>query len=76
MSFELISNGQRTLQVLAGRGTFEEQLRARAEELLGPDFMQGSFPLVFDEAGLKLVGILGSPSNTRTNRVGRPLFIK
>lgn len=67
--FELISNNRSSIK------TFDLDLYARAEELLGEEFTKGSFPLEFEEGPLHFTGLIGSPSNTRVNKIGQFLFL-
>jgi len=71
VSFTLLSNGRKALQTYGAKNSLEE----RAKQLLGEDFILGSFPLAFKEEKLAFSGILGAPTNTRNNKMGQYLFI-
>lgn len=75
VGFTLISNGRKALNVPIPNGSLEEQLEMRANQLLGEDFTRGSFPLEFEEGPMRFFGLVGAPTNTRTNRMGQYLFI-
>jgi DNA mismatch repair protein MutL len=47
----------------------------RAEVVLGPLFKEKSLPLDFDQEGLKLCGLIGSPDLAKSNRMGQYLFL-
>lgn len=70
VQFELISNGRKALKTSPVQG-----ILARAKELLGDDFVSGSHPLNFEEGPLKFSGLIGAPTNTRTNKMGQYLFL-
>ncbi|NGX26940.1 MAG: DNA mismatch repair protein MutL [Chlamydiae bacterium] len=67
--FELISNGRKAIQTLA------KDLQGRAEELLGEEFVAGSFSVAFTEGPLHFTGLIGAPTNTRANKMGQYLFL-
>lgn len=75
VNFELISNRNKTIQTCAKEGSFQEKIHYRSEEMLGKDFIGGSLPLAFEEGPLRFYGLLGAPSNCRTNKMGQYLFI-
>ncbi len=67
--FELISNGRKAIKTMA------KDLQKRAEELLGEEFVAGSFSVDFEEGPLHFTGLVGAPTNTRTNKMGQYLFL-
>jgi len=69
VSFTLRSNGKVSLQVR------KQDLKGRAEEILGSEFVQGSFPLHFEEGPFLFEGLIGSPLQSRPNRLGQYLFL-
>lgn len=69
ISFELFSGGRRTL------ATTSEELKERAENVLGAEFSGGALTLQWEEGPLKFQGLIGTPLLTRPNRMGQYLFI-
>lgn len=67
--FELISNQRSVIK------TEHTGLERRAEELLGEEFVTGSFPLRYKCDLFQLTGMIGSPQNTRSNKISQHLFI-
>lgn len=67
--FELISNQRSIIK------TEHTGLEKRAEELLGEEFVSGSFPLHYKCDAFELSGMIGSPQNTRSNKTSQHLFI-
>lgn len=69
VEFELVANGKVSLKTVA------TDLMGRANELLGENFTEGSLPLEFEEGPMRFEGLIGSPLNTRANRLGQHLFL-
>lgn len=70
VGFELINGGRSAIKVAKG-----QSLEERARDLLGEEFLQGAFSVEFQEGPLKFSGFIGSPTNTRTNKLGGYLFL-
>lgn len=70
VQFELISNGKKAIQTRSG-----ETLVDRAKALLGDVFASEAFPLDFQEESLHFQGLIGSPSQSRPNRMAQYLFL-
>lgn len=68
--FELISGGRKALTALPCQSALE-----RAQLMMGLEFSKESIPLLFEEGEFKLQGLLGSPQNSRPNRLGQYLFL-
>lgn len=68
--FELISNRKMALNAVPCSSILE-----RAELLIGTEFTQSCLPLLFEEGELKLEGLIGSPQQSRPNRLGQYLFL-
>ncbi len=47
----------------------------RIEEVLGKGFLEQTKPIQFEREGYKISGIIGTPSNTRSNRLAQYLLI-
>lgn len=76
VQFELISAGKCTLSVSSSnQRDFQKTLEMRATELLGGSYTHSIIPLNYEYGSLKLVAILGQPTETRPNRSGQYLFI-
>lgn len=74
ISFELRNEGKRTL-FAAPEQEVEGYLLRRCQTVLGDPFGATGFRVDFQEGGISLKGILGSPSDGRPNRLGQHLFI-
>ncbi|MBS0629570.1 MAG: DNA mismatch repair endonuclease MutL [Verrucomicrobia bacterium] len=69
VQFELISNGRKVLK------TMTQGVQERAKELLGDEFVSGSHLIEFQEGPLLFSGLIGSPTNTRANKMGQYLYM-
>jgi DNA mismatch repair protein MutL len=75
--FQLISNGETTLQTLPSTEaeSFNDLLGARIKSILGSDFFHSLCPLDSTKDGMAMRGFIGLPSCTRHQRTGQFLFI-
>ncbi|HSX04507.1 MAG TPA: DNA mismatch repair endonuclease MutL [Rhabdochlamydiaceae bacterium] len=76
VSFELISNGKKTISApsLSGQD-FEKALSNRLLALLGEDYASSNYKMQFSQGALTFQGVLGSPSLARPTKTGQYLFI-
>lgn len=70
VQFELISNGRKAIKTVSKDG-----IESRAKELLGEEFVSGSFPLEFESGEFRFSGLIGAPTNNRNNKLGQFLFL-
>jgi len=70
VQFELTSNGKKAIQTRKKEALFD-----RAKALLGNEFAKGAIPLNFQEESLHFQGLIGSPSQSRPNRMSQYLFL-
>lgn len=75
IGFTLISNRRKTFEVPKGKDCFLEQLKIRASQVLGDEFIQHAFWLNFNEGSLHFSGMIGSPIMTRANKTNQYLFL-
>ncbi|MCH9612242.1 MAG: DNA mismatch repair protein MutL [Chlamydiia bacterium] len=76
IGFTLTSDSKQLLQAppsLAAEPL--DQYLDRANDILGKKTFEGGYRVNFEENGLKILGIVGDPSLTRTNRTGQYLLI-
>jgi len=75
VGFTLHSNGRKAFAAIGKAGTLFEMAKERATESLGTEFTEGCFPLEFEEGAFSFVGLLGSPTKSRPNKMGQYLFL-
>lgn len=76
IKFQLVSDGKTLLTTaIPQNSSFNEQLSARVEAVLGNDYFQNCVPLYYEQDGAAIQGLIGLPSYTRHNRTGQFLFI-
>ncbi len=68
VSFTLTSHEKQVLKT-------SEKKEKRIEEVLGKGFLAQTKPILFEREGYKISGILGTPSNVRSNRLAQYLLI-
>lgn len=76
VSFELISNGKKTISALClDNQGFEKALSNRLLSLLGKDYALSNYRMQFSQDSLSFQGVLGCPSLARPSKTGQYLFI-
>lgn len=76
VGFIYISNEKRLIDTKPYEGSsLQEALEKRAQELLGGNIFRSMNFIDHKEGPLHLIGLLGDPSLTRTNKTGQYLFV-
>ncbi|MDN3504990.1 MAG: DNA mismatch repair endonuclease MutL [Rhabdochlamydiaceae bacterium] len=76
LSFRFFSNGQEILNSVAThKGDFYQALQSRLIDTLPKVYSESGYKLDYTDHLVELKGVIGVPTDTRSNRLGQYLFI-
>ena len=68
-TFRYFSDGKEVMHLLPG------SLEERVSQTIGPPFVKEALNVKFSKGGIKIEGLIGSPMDAKSNRLGQHIFV-